>query len=147
MKVLWTITFAVACAALLPLVAAAKPAIPDPFTARPCASPDDVILDLSAPAGLYVNAGAQCPAVCHRAEKLCERYVKQATTCQRQSIQDEVAYAKLSCNMTLSGPPKKTCLEQAGSDGDAARQLIDMDQTADIGLCQNWGGACVFGCP
>ncbi|HTO55328.1 MAG TPA: hypothetical protein VMR50_18230 [Myxococcota bacterium] len=147
MKPLWTVMLAISCAALLPQVAAAKPAIPDPFLAPPCASPDDPLADLSAAAGLYVNAGDKCPAVCRRAEKQCERYVKLAVSCRKDNIQDEVAYEKLSCNMTLTGPEKKACLVQAGSNGLQSRNQLDMQQATDITQCQIWGQLCAAGCP
>jgi len=147
MKVLRTIVLTVSWAALVPLAAAAKPAIPSPYTMRPCASPDDAITDLGAPGGLYVNAGDKCPAVCRKAERQCERYVKLAVACHRASTQDEVGYAKLSCNVTLGGPEKKTCLEQAGSDGAEERNLLDAAQRNDIAQCQSWGQSCVAGCP
>jgi hypothetical protein len=147
MKTLRTVVLAMSCAVLLPLVAAAKLAIPDPFTPEPCTSPDDVITDLEAPTGLYSNAGAQCPAVCRRAEKMCERYVKLAVSCLKSNLQDGVVFVKLSCNATLSGPALKTCLENIGHEVQQGRQLLDSGQRGDIAQCQTWGTECVGSCP
>jgi hypothetical protein len=147
MKNLRMAVLGISCALLSPLLAAAKPAIPDPYLARPCAAPEDAVTELSAPSGVFVNAGNKCPAVCHRAEKQCEQYVKLAVTCQKDNVQDEVAYAKLSCNVTLTGAEKKTCLEQAGMDGQQGRLELGTREANDLAQCQTWGGECVAGCP
>jgi hypothetical protein len=135
-----------AAVALFAGSAGAKPAIPSPFASFPCLDPQDVIADLEAPTGLYVNAKS-CPAECHKAEKDCEQYVKFAGSCSKSEILDDESYAKDTCGLSTDSAQKKLCIQNAIQGAGQQRAVIVSHLTSSIDACRVWGDTCQASCP
>jgi hypothetical protein len=139
--------FGVTLVLLLSLAApSARAAIPighAPFGAPVCEEPTGVITGLLDPSTTYQNAKS-CSALCKRAEKDCEQYVRSGFVCRRNLLADELAYAKINCAETQAKP--LSCVQTQVQLSKAQLGDLQDELATTLGQCKTWGTTCAQSC-
>lgn len=114
-----------------------------PYSSDVCAgifSPLDALDDPNV-FGVYVR----CEDLCKVTEKDCEKYVKDAFSCEIQLTNDNRDYANKQCD---NNPPemRKACKQAAASIAQGQRDGAKLDREEAISLCKVWGASCLTNC-
>jgi hypothetical protein len=114
-----------------------------PFNGGACNDPMNPWDSLDAVTTFVGNM--KCVDLCKATEKDCEKYTKDAASCQNNLISDNEDYSKKECE-NLTGDARKACRQSAIAIASESRDILKTNRDSALGLCQEWGAGCQAAC-
>ncbi|HKC52516.1 MAG TPA: hypothetical protein VKF60_17135 [Myxococcota bacterium] len=88
----------------------------------------------------------RCVELCKATAKDCEKFTKDAASCQGNLITDNEDYAKKECDNVAAPVDRKACRASASSQADGLKGPLKTDRDTNINNCRVWGDDCVAAC-